>query len=48
MEAFEELRQVYAALDTRDLLEEMRSRGIVRAADGVSGFEGGSWVGGGG
>lgn len=29
----EELRQVYAALETRDLLDEMRNRGL--RADGV-------------
>lgn len=32
-DAMEELRQVYSALDTRDLLDELRNRGL--RADGV-------------
>jgi hypothetical protein len=34
MDPLEELRQVYAALETRELLDEMRNRGL--RADGVS------------
>jgi hypothetical protein len=33
MDGVEELRQVYAALETRDLLDEMRNRGL--RTDGV-------------